>query len=76
MILGMSWRGDDSEIIYSKLRINGIQWDLKNISDYAEKNAFLVSLTRKIIRITQSGDDSNVSYVFEGLSRGSKKYGP
>ena len=39
--------------LYSKLRVIRIQWDLKNISNYAEKNALaLVNLTRKFVRIT------------------------
>ena len=40
--------------IYNKLRVIRSQWDLKNNSDYAKKNALvLVSLTRKFVRITR-----------------------
>ena len=39
----------------SNLRVIRIRWDLKNNSDYAEKNALvLVSLTRKFVRITRN----------------------
>ena len=41
-------------LVYSKLCIIRIQWDLKNNSEYAEKNALvLVNLTRKFVRITR-----------------------